>query len=66
MNLGACRAKCWTMCIEATKSDTPEIVDKLYCGIVHAYKLYIVALTFESMEATEQYFPFVLFNYQDI
>ena len=30
MNLGACRAKCWTMCIEATKSDTPEIVDKLY------------------------------------
>ena len=51
------------MCIEATKSDTPEIVDKLYCGIVHAYKLYIVALTFESMEAAEQYFPFVLFNY---
>ena len=51
------------MCIEANKSDTPEIVDKLYWGIVHAYKLYIVALTFESMEATEQYLPFVLFNY---
>ena len=49
------------MCIEATKADTPEIVDKLYCGTVHAYKLYIVDLTFESMEASEQYFPLVLF-----
>ena len=49
------------MCIEATKSDTPEIVDKLYCDTVHAYNLYIVDLTFESMEATEQYFPLVLF-----
>ena len=49
------------MRIEATKSDTPEIVDKLYCGTVHVYKLYRVDLTFESMEASEQYFLLVLF-----